>query len=366
MTCNIPSSAYRYQIEIGEGVINQQHEFLRPLASQFAIITEDLLAATYGKQLLQSLSLNGLQTHLLTFPGGEKHKSRSTKEMLENQLFEKGLGRDTCIIAVGGGVTTDLSGYIAATYCRGIPFVSIPTSLLAMVDASIGGKTGVNVPYGKNMLGCIYQPKKVVIDINTLQSLPKREFSNGIVEMIKHGLIIDSQYFEYLESHSEDILDPKILATAIYESCRIKKEIVEQDEKEGGIRTLLNYGHTIGHALENLSNYSMAHGEAVAIGLLAESYLSALSGHFAINSLERIKDILVKYNVPLELPEKFPVSSLIKAMKMDKKSRDGLPRFVAINSIGSPCSFNSQYCAHVDESLITKTLQWMNDDLRCN
>ena len=165
---------------------------------------------------------------------------------MENQLFEKGLGRDTCVIALGGGVVTDMAGYVAATYCRGIPLVMIPTSLLGMVDASIGGKTGVNVSYGKNMLGCIYQPKKVFIDLFTLKTLPKKELTNGVVEMIKHGLIADDNLFEYLEKHSDQLLalDFSFLEKAIFESCRIKKEIVEQDEKENGKRHLLNFGHT--------------------------------------------------------------------------------------------------------------------------
>jgi 3-dehydroquinate synthase len=361
--CNIPATSQSYQIEIGEGLLFQQHEFLRPLASQFAIIVNDAIADTYGAPLLRALSSNGLHMHLLTFPHGEQHKSRATKEMLENELFAKGLGRDTCIIALGGGVTTDLVGYIASTYCRGVPFISIPTSLLAMVDASIGGKTGVNVPWGKNMLGSIYQPKKVIIDISTLQTLSKIELANGVVEMIKHGLIAERAYFEYLENHSKNILELSTINHAIFESCRIKKEIVEKDEKEAGIRTLLNFGHTFGHALENITHYSIAHGEAVAIGLIAESYLSTLLGYLDMHSVKKIKNILLSYGIPLKLPKTFSIPILLEAMKMDKKSRNGFPRFVMINGIGSSCNFDSKYCTHADESLIIKTLQWIYDDL---
>jgi 3-dehydroquinate synthase len=319
----------------------------------------------YGEKLQKSLSSSGLEIHLFTFPNGEQYKTRATKELLENQLFEKGLGRDTCVIALGGGVVTDMAGYLAATYCRGVPLVMIPTSLLGMVDASIGGKNGVNVAYGKNMIGCIYQPQKVVIDLTTLNSLPKKELANGVVEIIKHGLIADYDLFEYLEKHSEKFLalDYAVLEKAIFDSCRIKKEIVEQDQMEKGKRHLLNFGHTIGHALERLTHYSISHGEAVAIGLLVESYLSITLGALNQSSFDRIKNILVRYGLPLQLPSVFPVQIMLEAMAMDKKSRKGQPRFVMIEAIGSPLAYGSNYCTHIEESLIKNALQWMNDDL---
>ena len=239
LTCKISRFSDQYDIEIGKGLLNFQHKNLNSLASRFAIITDDVVAQLYGKPLQQSLSAAGLEVHLLSFPRGEQSKTRATTEDLENQLFEQGLGRDSCVIALGGGVVTDIAGYLAATYCRGIPLVMAPTTLLGMVDASIGGKTGVNVPYGKNLLGCIYQPKKVVIDLSTLNSLSKKELSHGVVEMIKHGLIADYGLFEDLEKHSDQLfaLDSLLLERTIFESCRIKKEIVEQDEKENGKNT---------------------------------------------------------------------------------------------------------------------------------
>ena len=247
------------------------------------------LSQTYMEINYRNLYLQlGLEAILFSFPNGEQHKSRATKEKLEDQLFEKELGRDICVIALGGGVTTDLGGYLAATYCRGVPLVMMPTSLLGMVDASIGGKTGVNTPYGKNLVGSIYQPKKVLIDPATLQSLPLKELRNGIVEMIKHGLILDRDYFTYLNEHADQLLelDLSILEKAIFESCRIKREIVEQDDRESGKRNLLNFGHTVGHALENLTHYSLAHGEAVAIGILVESHLAVQLGHLNSNDFD--------------------------------------------------------------------------------
>lgn len=367
LTCNISGSSDHYEIEIGSGVLDFQTQYLSSLSSRFAIITDDIIAYLYGEQLQKHLASSGLEVYLFSFSNGEKYKTRATKEILENQMFEKGFGRDTCVIALGGGVVTDLAGYVAATYCRGIPLVMIPTSLLGMVDASIGGKTGVNVPYGKNMLGCIYQPKKVIIDLSTLKSLSKKELANGVVEMIKHGLIADCQLFEDLEKHSDQVLasDSKILGQVIFESCRIKKEIVEEDEKENGKRRLLNFGHTIGHALERLTHYSISHGEAVAIGLLVESYLAVKLGLLDQISLDRIKKILLLYGLPLRLPTKFPVQTILDAMALDKKSLKGQPRFVMIDAIGSALSYDFSYCTYVEEPIIETALHWMNDDLCC-
>lgn len=366
LTCKIPGSSY--EIEIGRRLLHLQNTSLSLLASRFAIITDDRIAPLYGEQLQAYLASSGFEAYLFTFPNGEQSKTRATKELLENQLFEKGLGRDTCVIALGGGVVTDMAGYVAATYCRGIPLVMVPTSLLGMVDASIGGKTGVNVPYGKNMLGSIYQPKKVIIDLSMLTSLTKKELANGIVEMIKHGLIAGCDLFEYLEKHPTSILalDSTFLEKAVYESCRIKKEIVEEDEKETGKRRLLNFGHTIGHALEHLTGYSLSHGEAVAIGLLVESYLSLKLGSLDQKSFDRIKNILVQYGLPLRLPVSFPIGKMFEAMALDKKSLKGEPRFVMIEAIGSSLTYGSNFCTHVEKSLIENALQWMNDDLCCH
>ncbi|HEY4831903.1 MAG TPA: 3-dehydroquinate synthase [Waddliaceae bacterium] len=369
LECKIPPSLTSYEIKIQSGILNDPKTLIQHLTlhgSRYTIITDETIASLYGNQLYKVLSAAGLETFLFSFPVGEQHKTRATKEHLEDQLFEKKLGRDTCVIAIGGGVVTDLGGYIAATYCRGIPLIIIPTSLLGMVDASIGGKNGVNTPHGKNMLGCIYQPKKVIIDPSTLKSLPIKELKNGVVEMIKHGLISDSNYFTFLEEQADQILelDSTTLEIAIFESCRIKKEIVEQDEKEKGIRHLLNFGHTFGHALEVLTHYSVPHGEAVACGLLFESHLAVQLGKLKQSSFERIKQILARYSLPLHLPSPFSFNQLLDAMKLDKKSLKGQPCFSIISEIGTPLMHGSSYCTTMDKALIENTLHWIKNDLR--
>lgn len=366
--CKIPKTPEEYQIEIGTGILNSQVPFLKSLNSNIVIITDDVIAPLYGQKFKEYLISYNLEVFLFSFLNGEHNKTRETKEQLEDQMFQQLLGRDTCIIAMGGGVVTDLVGYIAATYCRGIPLVMIPTSLLGMVDACIGGKTGVNVPYGKNMLGCIYQPKKVIIDLNTLKSISKKEISNGAVEMIKHGMIADKDFFEMLEANVENIsdLNPAILEEAIFESCRIKTKIIEEDEKEKGKRQLLNAGHTFGHALELVTNHSISHGEAVGIGLIVESYMALNLGILDERSFERIKEILVNYKLPLRLPQNFEIKTILDAMALDKKSLGGKPRFVLIQGIGIPLKFESSYCTHVKESLIIKAIEWMQNDLCCH
>ena len=232
-----------------------------------------------------------------------------------------------------------------------------------MVDASIGGNRG-ECTLWKDMLGCIYPPRKVMIDPSTLHSLPLKEIKSGVVEMIKHGLIADQAFFNYLEEHSEEILNLMLepLENAIFESCRIKKEIVESDEKDMGKRNILNFGHTVGHALEKLNNYSLGHGEAIAIGILVENHLALQMGHLKQNTFNKIHNIFLKYTLPLQLPFHIPSQSIIDAMKLDKKSLNGMPRFVIIEEIGVPLS-TPIHCHPVEEKFIYTALKWMKDDL---
>lgn len=366
LTCSFPSLSTSYEICIQSGLLNGLSLLLKSFGNRFALITHEELAALYGEKLFASLSPT-LEIDLFTFPAGEAHKTRATKSLLEDQLLEKGFSRDTCIVAFGGGVVTDLAGYIAATYCRGVSLVTIPTSLLAMVDASIGGKTGVNTAQGKNMIGCIYQPKKVLIDPTLLQTLPLHELRQGIIEMIKHGLITDHHYFEELEKQMNHLLarDLEVLEKAIYESCRIKKEIVEEDERESGKRHLLNFGHTVAHALESLTKYRMPHGEAVAIGILVESYLSTKLGDLDNDALTRIHNLLIACGIPLHFPS-FSASDIFEAMTVDKKSLKGKPRCVILNKIGEAARFGSSYCTVIEQKWLSEAIDWVRNAVCCH
>lgn len=367
----VPATVHSCAIEIQHGMLQSPEKYIPFLASQstrFAIIADDNNAALYGRPLAQALTDNGLEAFVFSFPAGEHSKSRHTKELLEDQMFAKRLGRDTCLIALGGGVTTDLGGFIAATYCRGIPLIMIPTSLLCMVDACMGGKVGINVSYGKNLIGAIHHPEKILIDPATLKTQPLQTLRCGIVEMIKHGLIADQSYFASLDKHCADLLalDANIVEKAIYESCRIKTALVQQDTQEQGARFLLNFGHTVGHALEHLTDYTMTHGEAVAIGLLVESHMAVQLGHLQVGALASIKLLLVKYGLPLQLPSFISPQAIMDAMTLDKKSLMGEPRFVLIKDIGRPLILEGQYCFPVAKPIVLNALQWMYDDLCCH
>ncbi len=363
--CHIAHDSSSYEIEIGMGVWTCQALFLSNIASNIAIIADETTGLLFGKKLQKQLLSSGLNVQLFTFPPGEVNKTRKTKEILEDQLLDQGFGRDSCIVALGGGITIDLAGFVAATYCRGIPIVMMPTSLLAMVDASIGGKSGVNVSQGKNLVGAIHQPSKVVIELSFLQTLPQKELANGIVEMIKHGVIASYDHFAQLEKFGPNFgKDAATVSSLIAQSCLIKKEIIEADEKESGKRRLLNFGHTVGHALELLSGYSLSHGEAVAIGMLAESHLAVQRQLLAPAALDRIKNLLNLCGLNLQLPQRFDVDRIIEAMSFDKKSLKKNPRFSMVEAIGSPLPLDGAYCTVVEREQLVQLCNWLKMSIR--
>lgn len=363
LTIKIPPRELVYDIHIGENLLETDlfYQSCLSLGSRFAIISDENTGALFGKKLRDSLAHRGMEVHHLSFKSGELFKTRQTKEWLEDQLLDKGFGRDTCLLALGGGIVTDITGFLASTYCRGISFIMIPTSLLAMVDASIGGKTAVNVPAGKNMIGTIYQPNAIFMDMATLKSLPFEELKNGIVESIKHGIILDADYFNFLEANSKQVLalDFSILEKLIDRSCRIKQAVVEEDEQEKGKRRLLNLGHTIGHALETLTHHAVSHGKAVAIGIMAESYLSLQLNLLPASAFERILKILKNYHIDTTLDAPPSPEDFLQAMKLDKKSLKSTPRFVMLKDIGTCLDCNLQYCQSVDPAILQNTLEWI-------
>jgi 3-dehydroquinate synthase len=357
----IEKNDFSYEIVIGENLIQEIVIFLKKtmFSNKLLIITDSNIKKIYGKTLLKQFKKNNLKAELISFKAGEDNKTRKTKQEIENKMLELGLGRDTVIISFGGGVVGDLAGFIAATFNRGIPYVQVPTSLLAMIDSSIGGKTAVDTKYGKNLIGAFYQPIKVYIDINFLQTLPKEEVLNGLAELIKHGIIMDKELFYFMEKYNKEILnkDKEILTYLIKESCKIKSEIVEKDEKETGLRQILNFGHTIAHAIEKVSDYKLKHGSGVSIGMCVEAKISNKLNFLEDYDYTRIVQLLKSFKLPTKIPSELTYKKIINAAKLDKKSRLGIPRFVLLKEIGKVRKFQNKYSFQVDEKIIKKSVK---------
>jgi len=337
ITVNLGKNSY--PIYIDQGNLRQLGDILVEvgLPEKVAMITHPSIAHIYGEIVHSSLSLAGFDAEMIdSVPEGEESKSFQWAYRLYEPLIEHQMDRNSAIIALGGGVIGDLTGFVAATYMRGVPFVQVPTTLLAQVDSSIGGKTAVNHPKGKNLIGAFYQPKVVLIDVTTLCTLPEREFLSGLVEVIKHGVIMDKPLFEMIEENIEDILDLDfdLLVEVIAQSCRDKASVVEKDEKESGLRAILNYGHTFAHAIETLTDYNTyRHGEAVAIGMVCASQLAADKGLMTQEHLSRQIDLLNKAGLPTSFPKIDPKTAL-QTMYLDKKVKGGKIRYILPTKIG--------------------------------
>lgn len=307
-----------------------------------------------------------LEIDWLSFPPGDAHKTRETKAQLENELLEKQCGRDTGLIALGGGVVLDLVGFLGATYCRGIPVIYVPTTLLAMVDAAIGGKTGVNTPWGKNLIGAFSQPDSVWIDISVLSTLSDAEYANGLVEVFKHALIDSAALWDDLirQKHLIQSRDREFLSKLIYQNILIKKKVIEVDEHESGIREILNFGHSIGHAIEKIEEYRISHGEAVAIGLIVESHLSVLCGFLKKSVVDEIEQLLRLYGLPLKTRAFEDLPRFRKALKSDKKSIDQKPRFVLLDAIGRVHQEQSGFAMSVNLGMLDEALDWAREKFK--
>lgn len=326
-----------YPIHIGRGLISNASLILPYLKRQHvAIVTNTTVAPLYLQPLTEALQNAGVSVIPIILPDGEAYKNTETLNTIYDELLQNRCERSTTLIALGGGVIGDLTGYAAATYLRGVPFIQIPTTLLSQVDSSVGGKTGINHPLGKNMIGAFYQPQLVLADIDTLQTLPAREFSAGMAEVIKYGLIRDAEFFNWLELNIEKLmaLDEVALSEAIYRSCQNKADVVARDEHETGERALLNLGHTFGHAIENAMGYGVwLHGEAVAAGTMMAADLSKRMAWLTDAEQKRMRDLLTKANLPLD-PPKLGVEKYLTLMQLDKKVADGKIRLVLQQGIG--------------------------------
>ena len=337
-TLNVALAKRSYPIHIGRGLLSDASLILPHLKRKHvAIVTNTTVAPLYLEQLSDTLQAAGVQVIPIILPDGEAYKNSDTLNSIYDALLQNRCERSTTLIALGGGVIGDLTGYAAATFLRGVPFIQIPTTLLSQVDSSVGGKTGINHPLGKNMIGAFYQPQLVLADIDTLQTLPPREFSAGVAEVIKYGLIRDAQFFDWLERHMAQLmqLDEAVLSEAIYRSCQNKADVVAKDEHEQGERALLNLGHTFGHAIENAMGYGVwLHGEAVAAGTMIAADLSQRMGWLSANDVARIKNSLLAANLPL-VPPKLGVAKYLDLMGLDKKVENGKIRLVLQQGIGS-------------------------------
>lgn len=324
-----------YQIFVGAGILRQAGKWLKEagLSGRLVIITNPVVQSLCGSELRKRLVADGFTATVLTVADGEEQKSLETAGRLYAELTTACAERAMPILAMGGGVIGDLAGFVAATYMRGVPLVQIPTTLLAQVDSSIGGKVAVNHGQLKNKIGAFYQPRLVISDIATLKTLPAREFANGLAEVIKGAVIRDRDLFAFLENNLDRIKDEAVLEEVVFRSAGIKARVVEQDEMDLGLRNILNFGHTVGHAIESVSGFGVGHGQAVAMGMIAAARIACRMGLFKDGELTRLRSLIEAAGLPVEMP-RLNVKKVIQAMKHDKKISGGRVRFVLPRAIG--------------------------------
>jgi len=327
-----------YPILIGGGLLGDSRSFDGlPAASQALIVSNTTVAPLYAEALRASLAGHHRSVHVLELPDGEAHKDWQTLNLIFDALLGHGSDRKTVLYALGGGVVGDMTGFAAASYMRGVPFVQVPTTLLAQVDSSVGGKTAINHPLGKNMIGAFYQPRRVLCDLDTLVTLPPRELSAGLAEVIKYGPIHDMDFLDWIEAHIDALIarDPQALAHAVRRSCEIKAEVVGQDERETGLRAILNFGHTFGHAIESGLGYGeWLHGEAVGCGMVMAAQLSQRLGGIDAAFVRRLTALIGRAGLPVVAPA-LGAERYLELMRVDKKAEAGEIRFVVIDRPGS-------------------------------
>jgi 3-dehydroquinate synthase len=344
---NLPQQAY--EIAIAPGSLEQLGAYLSnlQLGKKVLVVSNPTVFQYYGETAIKSLQAAGFEVASCILPDGESYKTLESLQIIYDTALENRLERSSTMVALGGGVIGDVTGFAAATWLRGINFVQVPTTLLAMIDAAIGGKTGVNHPRGKNLIGAFYQPRLVFVDPEVLQTLPVREFRAGLAEAIKYGVIWDAQLFAELEAaerlermeflhQSAKRGELRLIDIILMRSCQAKAEVVSKDEKEAGVRAILNYGHTIGHALESLTGYTqLLHGEAVALGMIAAGQIAVELGMWTSQEAERQNALITKASLPTKLPTRLDLEAVIEALQTDKKVKAGKVRFVLPTQIGA-------------------------------
>lgn len=328
-----------YDIEVGAGLIEDAARYRPHLAGRkAALVTSTVVAPIYLERVTRALRTAGAEVIEVILPDGEEHKTWQSLNLVFDALLSAHCDRHTTIVALGGGVVGDIAGFAAAVYQRGIPFIQVPTTLLSQVDSSVGGKTAVNHPLGKNMVGAFHQPRAVIADVSTLDTLPLRELRAGLAEVIKHGVIRNPAFFDWLEANMDRLLarDPDSLVHAVVRSCEIKAEVVAQDERETGLRAILNFGHTFGHAIESGLGYGhWVHGEAVGAGMVMAADLSARTGMISKAQSGRIRDLIARAGLPVAGPSALSADRYLDLMAVDKKAAGGKIRFVLLDKPGS-------------------------------
>lgn len=348
------------KIKTGKDFIFTQEttSFLKSLNKNLVFLVNENIVKLYFSQI--NNLINDTKALLIKVPDGEISKTRDTKAQIEDTMLENGIIKDSAIVAIGGGVTCDIAGFIAATYCRGITLINVPTTLLAMVDAAIGGKNGVNTAYGKNLIGSFYNPEHILVDISFLKTLPQKELLCGLSEIIKYALILDKNLFTELSEKDDLFTDFNFLEKVINKCIFIKKEITEQDPTEKNFRAILNFGHTIAHAIEKLENYNRSHGESLSIGIIFASYLSFKKGFLDRNDFFKIFSIFKKYCYPLIFSSNVSWIKLKDAIKFDKKSKKGDPSFVLLEEIGKIKINEISPLHNVEQSMLKESLIWLH------
>jgi 3-dehydroquinate synthase len=336
---NVDLGERGYPIYVGAGCLGELGARLAETrcGARVAVVTNSTIADLYIGRVLASLGQARFDPAVVQVPDGEEHKNLAWLAFVYDKLVDAGIERDGALIALGGGVIGDLTGFAAATYLRGVPCVQVPTTLLAQVDSSVGGKTGINHPAGKNLIGAFAQPRFVLADVEVLRTLPKREYTSGLAEVIKYGIILDRELFGLLEDHLPALqrLDRDLLTRVVRTSCMLKALVVGEDETEHGYRAILNFGHTVGHALESLTEYKQfLHGEAIAIGMVAAARVSCRLGFCPDRDYQRIRSLIERSGLPTEIPDDVRGAPLALAMRTDKKARGGAIKFVCIEGIG--------------------------------
>jgi len=342
-----------YPIHIGSGLLDQADLYKKHIKGTFtAVVTNETIAPLYADKVVKTLESIGQKVKLIVLPDGEAFKTWEVLQKIFDGLLENSADRKTTLLALGGGVIGDMTGFAAACYMRGIKFIQVPTTLLSQVDSSVGGKTGINHPLGKNMVGAFHQPQAVIADLDTLKTLPSEELAAGLAEVIKHSAIADSEFLSWIEKNQDALnkCDPAAMEHAVRRSCEIKSQVVAQDEKEGGIRAILNFGHTFGHAIEAGMGYgAWLHGQAVGCGMVMAADLSVRVGLLSEAEASRLKKIIEALHLPTQ-PPKLGVDRFMELMSVDKKAEGGEVRYILLNGLGQ------SKIQTVDDDLVIQTL----------